>query len=365
MKNKIYVIIITLFTSVQVFAQKDSTAQKRLSITPLPLIVKDPFMGWGYGALANVNFMIGDANTTRFSNAQVYAMGTTKGQFAAQANHTIFTNNEEWMIQGKFQYLDWNENVYGLGARTDSNMSENIKYKAIEFEQSFLKKVGKKNFIGLQYRLYNCWDIVPDNNIRFFKSDNNVIGKESFVSSSIGLRFIHDSRDNVQNAYKGNYAEVTVNPNFTFLGSTQQWTNIRVDLRNYVMLNKNINHPQVLAARVMYEQAIGDVPYMIMPMFGRYFTTRGYVQGRFRGKTFISTEAEYRAHIWKIFGGVLFAGLHSVSEPNGSIQNINPTAGGGVRIMLTKSQRVNLRIDYALGLINNEGGLYFQITEAF
>lgn len=366
MNTKIYALIIALLLSYQSFAQKDSTTQKRFSITPLPLIVSDPFMGLGLGALANINQLIGDAKTTRFSNYQVYAMKTTNGQFAAQANHTLFTNNESWMIQGKLQYLDWPENVYVLGARTSSSNDavERISYKAIEFEESLLKKVGEKNFIGLQYRLYNCWDIKSDkaDSVSFF--EKNAIGNKQFISSSFGVRFIHDSRDNVQNAYKGNYAEVTINPNFSFLGSTQQWTNIRVDMRSYIMLNKNINHAQVLAGRIMYEQAIGDVPYMIMPMFGRYFTTRGYVQGRYRGKTFASAEAEYRAHLWKRLGGVAFAGLHTVCEPNGNFQSVNPTAGGGIRLMLNKSQRINLRVDYAVG-IQGEGGLYFQITEAF
>lgn len=357
-------ILFTLVMSLHVWAQEDSTA-KRFSLTPLPILVSDPFIGFGYGALANMNFMLGQAEHTRYSNAQLYAIKTTHGQFAAQANHIVFTNHERWMIQGKLQYLDWPENVYALGARTSREADkERISYKALEFEERVMKRIGSKNFIGLQYRLYDC------RNLRSDQADSNsffaqhAIGTGSFRSSSIGPHFLHDSRDNVQNAYSGHYAELAVNPNLKATGSTQNWINLRADLRTYHLLNKNMSNPHVLAARVMYEQAVGDVPYMIMPQFGRYFTTRGYVQGRYRGKLFLSAEAEYRAHIWKILGAVAFAGAQTVSEPDGNIAYVNPSAGGGLRVMLNKAQRTNLRVDYAVG-IRGESGLYLQVTEVF
>lgn len=357
-------VILAISISQQIMAQNDSTT-KRYSITPLPIIVSDPFIGLGYGALVNTCFMIGDPKSTRFSNAQLYVINTTNGQFAAQANHTVFTNGEKWIFQGKLQYLNWPENVYALGANTSKEVDkEVISYKAIEFEQRIMKRIGKKNFAGLQYRLYDCHDIKSNktDNSGFFET--NAVGSKAFTTSSIGLHFIHDSRDNVQNAYTGNYAEVALNPNFKTIGSTQNWTNFRVDVRTYFNLTKNEKHNKVIAFRTLYEQAFGNVPYMIMPMFGRYYSTRGYVQGRYRGKTFISAESEYRAHLWKALGGVLFASAQTVSEPNGSIQYVRPAVGGGVRIMLNKTQRTNLRIDYAKG-IQNEGGLYLQVTEVF
>ncbi|OBQ31591.1 MAG: hypothetical protein AN485_23650, partial [Anabaena sp. MDT14b] len=92
--------------------------------------------------------------------------------------------------------------------------------------------------------------------------------------------------------------------------------------------------------------------------------SRGFVQGRYRGKTFLSAEVEYRRNIWKILGGVLFANVHTVSQPNGSIQYFNPALGGGLRVTMSEAQRINFRLDYARGIIDN-GGLYFHVTEAF
>ncbi len=340
-------------------AQADST--KKLSYSLLPVLVSDPFIGFGYGVLTNVNFLLGAKETTRFSNAQAYVINTTNGQFAAQFNHQIFTNNESWIWQGKLQYLNWPENTYALGSNTQDNVKENVAYKAIELEERILRKLKTNHFLGLQYRLYTCWDLKSDKDtLSFF--ENNAIGTKQFTASTLGVHYIFDSRDNVQNAYKGKYLEVAINPYSKILGSTQDWLNMRLDARYYHQFKTTRN--LVFANRIMVEQALGDVPYMIMPQTGRQFTTRGYVQGRYRGKLLLHYEAELRAHLWRFIGGVAFAGVNTLSEPNNEIKYINPNMGAGLRFNINKSQRTNIRVDYAVGL-NNNSGLYFQICEVF
>lgn len=346
-------------------AQDTTATQKKFQITPMPILLFDPFTGFGYGVLANFNYLLGDAATTRYSNSQFLALHTTHGQTAIQVNHQIFLDDEKFLWQGKLQFLDFPEYTYGLGARTANTepVKELISYKAVELEERVMWRIGSsKNFIGPQYRLFSSWNLSsnqPDS-ISFFKQQ--AIGNQSYIASGIGMHFVHDSRDNVQNAYSGKYLELAINPYVKLLGSTQNWSNLRVDFRWYHTFKAK--GQKVIAMRILCEQAIGEVPYMLTPMPGRYFATRGYVQGRYRGKTFLSAEAEYRRHIWRALGGVVFGNVNTVSEPNGNIQYFNPAAGVGVRVSLSKAQRINLRVDYARGL-NDNGGLYFHITEAF
>ena len=355
----------TILLSLVVRSQDTASVQKKIQITPMPILLFDPFTGFGYGVLANFNYLLGDAATTRYSNSQFIAMNTTRGQTAIQANHQIFLHDEKFLWQGKLQFLNWPEYTYGLGARTPDTepTKELVSYRAIELEERLMWRLGKsKNFIGPQYRLYSSWNLAsnqPDS-VSFFKQE--AIGNQSYIASGIGLHFVHDSRDNVQNAYTGKYLELAINPFVKVLGSTQNWTNLRVDARTYT--SSKGRHKQVVATRFLGEQAIGEVPYMLTPMPGRYFATRGFVQGRYRGKTFLSAEVEYRRNIWKILGGVLFANVHTVSQPNGSIQYFNPALGGGLRVTMSEAQRINFRLDYARGIIDN-GGLYFHVTEAF
>lgn len=343
-------------------AQTDSS--KHVSFSFLPIIISDPFVGWGFGVLTNVNYILGPKETTRFSNTQAYILKTTKGQFAAQLNHQIFLKDEKWIVQGKLQYLDWPESTYGLGARTPSVgllSIDTVKYKALDFEERVLYKIKKNHFIGIQYKLYSAWDVKGDTATgKFFEA--KAIGTNKFTASGLGVHYIYDSRDNVQNAFKGKYIELAINPYAQFMGSTQNWTNLRLDARTYYQFKTT--RTMVIANRFIAEQAIGDAPYMIMPQTGRLFTTRAYVQGRYRGKLFLAYEAELRAHLWRFIGGVAFAGANTVSEPNGEIKYFNRSAGAGLRFNINKAQRTNIRVDYAVGA-NSNSGLYFHITEVF
>lgn len=344
---------------------EDSIPAKKLTVTPLPVVLYDPFTGIGYGGLIGVNYLLGNPKTTRYSNSHLFALHTTQRQTVIQAIHQIFFKDEKVLWQGKFQYLDWPEYVYGLGGHTPGSppTKELISYTAIEFEERLLWRLGsRKNFIGPQYRLYDCRNPTsnqPDSTSFF---EQHGVGNKGFVASGVGVHFVNDTRDNVLNAYTGTYLELAVNPYVKLLGSTQDWVNLRVDYRYYHSFKSRLS--KVLATRILCEQAIGEVPYMVIPMPGRYFATRGYVQGRYRGKTFASAEAEYRSTIWERLGYVLFTSVHTVSEPAGGFRYLNPAAGAGLRIMLNKRQRINLRIDYAQGL-NDNGGLYFQVMEVF
>jgi hypothetical protein len=341
-------------------AQTDSS--KHVSFSFLPIIISDPFVDLGYGVLTNVNYVLGSKETTRFSNTQAYILKTTNGQFAAQLNHQIFLKDEKWIVQGKLQYLDWPENVYGLGANTiEENSKELVSYKALDFEERVLYKLKKYHFFGVQYKLYSASDVKSDSGITKIYS-NGAIGYNDFTASGLGVHYIYDSRDNVQNAFKGKYIELAINPYAQFMGSTQNWTNLRLDARTYYQFKTT--RTMVIANRFIAEQAIGDAPYMIMPQTGRLFTTRAYVQGRYRGKLFLAYEAELRAHLWRFIGGVAFAGANTVSEPNGEIKYFNPSAGAGLRFTINKAQRTNIRVDYAVGA-NSNSGLYFHITEVF
>jgi hypothetical protein len=326
--------------------------------------VSDPFVGLGYGALSNFNFLIGNKENTRTSNAQAYLIKTTNGQLGIQVNHQVFTSEEKNIYQGKIQYLDWPESVYQLGANTlnDKETKEIIGYKAIDLDERVLHQIKKNQFIGLQYKLFYCWQIKSDKDtLSFF--ENNAIGTNSFTASGVGVHYVFDSRDNVQNAYSGKYIEVATNPYVKFLGSTQNWFNLRLDARSFYQFKK-AKQPFIWANRFLAEQAIGDVPYLLMPQTGRYFSTRAYAQGRYRGKTFLAYESELRYHLWRFIGGVTFAGVNTVSEPDDNIKYMNPNICTGLRFNINKLQRTNIRVDYAIGA-NNNSGLYFHITEVF
>ncbi len=86
-----------------------------------------------------------------------------------------------------------------------------------------------------------------------------------------------------------------------------------------------------------------------------------------RDKNQAVLQAEYRVPVYRRLGAVAFGGVGNVS--NGcdflSFTSVKYSYGGGVRIALTKSEKLNLRLDYGVSRGARSQGFYFQLGEAF
>lgn len=90
---------------------------------------------------------------------------------------------------------------------------------------------------------------------------------------------------------------------------------------------------------------------------------RGYFQGRFRDRQFLSFQAEYRSPLlfWRI-STAAFAGAGRVADKVSKLDfgGLKPSFGGGFRIMLDKVDR----FDLGFGEDGNTG-FYVGFSEAF
>jgi hypothetical protein len=76
---------------------------------------------------------------------------------------------------------------------------------------------------------------------------------------------------------------------------------------------------------------------------------RGIEQNRYRGKSLLYFETEYRRDITSngLLGFVAFANVNSVSEPaTGSFNYWHPAGGAGLRIKFNKRSGTNIALDY-------------------
>ena len=94
---------------------------------------------------------------------------------------------------------------------------------------------------------------------------------------------------------------------------------------------------------------------------------RGYIQGRFRGKSVLYAESEYRFGLSSngLFGGVVFANSQSFSEPyTGRFEAVAPGWGAGIRVKLNKFSHTNVALDYGFGL-HGSRGVFANLGEVF
>jgi hypothetical protein len=92
---------------------------------------------------------------------------------------------------------------------------------------------------------------------------------------------------------------------------------------------------------------------------------RGYAANRFRDQNFAGMQAEYRAHLFWRIGVVGFAGVGDVFKSTEDLQweTLKYSYGGGLRFMVNKKEKLNVRLDYGFGRDNSS--FYLILTEAF
>jgi outer membrane protein assembly factor BamA len=353
--------------------REDTVAQKigKLHISALP--VAGYTLQTGFAGVLSSNFAFytsehSQANLTTVLTSITYSQ-YKQIIFPIQAD--IWTRGNKYNIITDWRYLKYPSLTYGLGGNTSTDSGYNINYGYLRLHQAILKTVARDLYLGLGYDLDYFWNIREIDPPSGKSTDFERYGlSRNEVASGISAHFLYDSRRNPINPEKGGYASITYRPNFTFLGSDDNWQSVLFDLRKYIPFPAATHNVLAIWNYDWFTVGGGKPPYLLLPSTGwdAYSNTaRGYIQGRYRSQNMLYLETEYRFGISSngLFGGVVFANAQSFSEPGSyKFQYIAPGYGGGIRISLNKFSRTNLCIDYGWG-IHGSGGFFVNLGEVF
>jgi outer membrane protein assembly factor BamA len=230
--------------------------------------------------------------------------------------------------------------------------------------------VAKDFYIGPGYQLDIHYDIQQLNLKPGAVTPFDAYGyNSSSYSSGLALDMLYDTRKNSIDPEGGSfYGNVVFRQNLKVLGSDQNWNSVLVDVRKYF----SVGHKDNVLAFWSYDwfTLTGQPPYLDLPStaWDTYDNTgRGYVQSRFRGKSLLDLEGEFRFGILNngLLGGVIFANCQSVSDVGTNrFEVFWPGAGAGLRIKFNKFSKTNIAIDYGFGL-NGSRGLFLNLGEVF
>ena len=356
------ILLFLLFLSVeQVESQvKEATdKEKKVRIIPIPALFYTPETRLGYGALATALFNLGDITNTRNSNIQGLAAYTLNDQIILQLSHTVFLDKEKYIFNGDLNYFDFPIFYYGIGNDTNEDFEEDLTYQVVEFRETILKRVQQHFFAGIQYRYTDLWDL--EYNPEFLIEDSDLLNAGAGKNSGIGFSLVYDNRDNVLNATKGAFLNLSSFYHGKAIGSDFIYNRYTLDLRKYVRLNEK----SVLAGQFFGEFNTSNTPFREMALLGGDMIMRGYYNGRYRDNQQMALQSEYRYQLNSWIGFTGFAAVGDVATDFGSFDfsAFKWSAGGGLRLMVNKEDRANVRIDYGIG--NGTSGFYFAFTEAF
>jgi hypothetical protein len=373
-------------------------------IVAMPTIAYNPSNGFMIGVGGSGSFFLGDPATTSISSSLVSLNLTTKQQILFTARSSVYAENNNIILNGDWRYLSTSQPTYGLGTGPMSaklasngfaygdnlyskpiNDSTLMLYNQIRIHETVFKKIRDFLYAGIGYHLDifssikdNLLDTISDppvltgyymyNKQYGFEQDRNVL-------SGISFNFIFDSRDNQNNAFKGQYLNISFHVNPEFLGSSRNSTVLYTEYRKFLNLTKD--HKNMLCFwGIGNFQTSGNLPSLDLPALGedQYGKSgRGYTVGRFRGQSLIYGETEYRRHLAGIKSNpdflsmVLFVNAVTASNKDANIglfKYINTGFGTGLRIMVSKKARSNVGIDYGWGNYGSSG-FYLKINETF
>ncbi|MDE6332701.1 MAG: outer membrane protein assembly factor, partial [Muribaculaceae bacterium] len=175
----------------------------------------------------------------------------------------------------------------------------------------------------------------------------------------VGFTLVYDTRDNLNNAYRGIYLRFNQQFNPRFLLNRNAFSMSELTFSAYRQVWKG----GVIAGDFHTRLTYGNTPWGLLSTFGGSDDMRGYYEGRYRDKCSITACVELRQHIWRRNGVVAWVGAGTVFDRFSSMRwsKVLPNYGIGYRWEF--KQRMNVRLD--LGFGKHCKGFIFSINEAF
>ncbi len=334
----------------------------------LPLVINNPTFKTGFGLMPMYFFKFDKKDSiSPPSIAALVGIYSTNKSYIFLSSARLFWNedkNRATFIAGPVRTN--NDFVYDQEGGEDIRLVYSELRNFITLEYS--RKIIGNFYLGAlylgtmtKYKFDQGTDEQNESSEKFFE-ENGIT--DNFISS-LGLNFSFDNRDYVYNPTKG--GAFSIRPKFftDWLGSDNDYTDTDFSGSYFLPLGTK----GVLGFGLAGGLATGDVPFDGYQTYGTRNNLRGYPGGKYRGKYMVAIQSEYRYNIYNRWGAVAFAGTGSVwgNEENGEEnfeKNWLPSIGLGARYKVSLEKRINIRLDYAIGVDGNQG-LYFGIMEAF
>jgi hypothetical protein len=342
---------------------KDTTKPKpeAKSVLAFPFVVRSLETNWGFGAIAARFFKAGNKqdSTIRTSDINILGLYTLRKQLILVLNSTIFFENEDQIARFQASYSYYPDDFWGLGNHTAYGAEEGFSQKQYFINPQFLQRIHDNFYLGITYEFQHTGPITYTPGGLF--DMENITGRYGGITSGIGPILSWDTRNNAYSPDHGFFAELQYVWFPGFIGSDFQFQVFSADVRKFLYLSPR----SVLAFQGIAGLTFGNTPFRKLEELGGADMMRGYYGGRFTDKCLMAYQAEYRRLLFWRIGMVAFAATGEVAPVPGQfdIDGFHFTYGGGLRFMLSRAEKLNLRIDY--GIAKHSNAFTVQLREAF
>ncbi len=333
---------------------------KRRIIAGVPVLFYTPETRFGYGLSGFCIFnWKKDSVLARRSSVSLGFAYTQNKQILFYLPYNLFIKNRTYQVYGELAYNRYNYNFYGVGNDIPPDYVERYGVEFPRLRLTTLRRITRFFYAGPRYAFdkFTLFDVQEGG----YLDDGSVKGAEGGNVSGLGAVFLYDSRDYIFYPSKGIWSELVLFGASEKLASSFNYTRIAFDLSTYYSLSKK----DIMAFNFYTMYSPNELPFFQMAMLGGTKKMRGFYEGRYRDNNAVVLQAEYRRHLFWILGATAFGSIGQVAAKYDQFQfdNWRYTYGAGLRLMIDKHQKVNLRADFAIG--NGKLLTYFTVNEAF
>jgi hypothetical protein len=336
------------------------TQPYRARLIGVPFIYYSPETKLAFGGGGVVNFRAGRHKAeTRTSSVWAYASYNMAKQFNVMVKPEITLDRNNLYIGGLLRWERAPQKFFGVGSDMPATAEETFTPRRLVVELGVKRRLLGPLFAGLRFDFeQTTMEKVEAGGLL---DAGGVAGSRGGMLSGFGLSLDWDTRDAVLFPRRGSFVQFTADSYGAMAGSDFSFSRLVFDLRRYLPLGAD----RVLAIQAYIYSSGGDVPFQRLAQIGGESLLRGYYKGRFRDKSLVAVQAEYRALITKRIGVAGFAGLADLfpgwSDFRG--EALKFSIGTGLRYMVNKRDGTTLRLDLAWGRASF--GLYVTAKEAF
>lgn len=342
------VLLLTNFATV-IFGQVER-APKKVKVIPIPTLGYEPETLFHFGAVALFTFDLYHDSLTRTSNAKVEFNYTLRNQLILETEWSYFFREEQWFSQGLLHFSKFPDYYYGVGSATPIENELLFETNRIDLEGGVYYNLGRRRFTGGGFRYLNYSNLNSDSQIKF----DELVDRQNV---GLSLSFFIDRRNSLLSASKGSLLRLDTEYNF----SKSDYLRMKFDARKYLSISSGF----VFAGRFYNQFTFGTPTFYDYAVLGGDDFVRGYFYGRYRDKHLTTFQGEIRTPLLWRLGLSFIAGVSSLyDQPSAISTAIRPNYGLGLRFLVDKEDRINLRFDYVLGNQQNSG-FYISFGESF
>lgn len=333
--------------------------EKAKNVLAFPFVVRSLETNWGFGGIAARFFKPMKDTSVRTSDVNILGLYTLRHQLILVASSTIFFAKENQLARFQASYSYYPDDFWGLGNHTPYSYEEPFNQKQYFINPQFLQRIHKKLYFGVTYEFQHTGPVSYIPGGLFDKE--NITGRYGGNTSGIGPILSWDTRNNAYSPDHGFFAELQYTWFPTFLGSDFKFRVFSADVRKFIALSPK----SVLALQGITGLTLGNTPFRKLEELGGADMMRGYYGGRYTDKCLQAYQAEYRRLLFWRIGMVAFASTGEVAHTPGDFEltGWHYAYGGGLRFMLSKEEKLNLRLDY--GIARHSNAFTVQLREAF